>query len=819
MAAVNIKAFRGAVPRIGSRLLQPNQADIADNCKLTSGNLEPLKGLQLTHTSQLADIQTAYFWRAILDSRPSDNWLVWNSDVDVVKSLIPNDPLQRFYFSGAAFEPRMSTYPLAINSQPYPTAWYALGVAAPSTAPTVAVTAQPVGSVDITSGGEAYESAPSVAFSAGSAAGTAIISGELLSITLTNAGSSYETAPSVIIKGKGGFGATAKAIIDETAGTVTAIEIVTKGTGFTEAPTITFTGGGGADAAATAKISGKVVRVEITTAGSYTTAPDVTFSGGGATTQATGTVNFKNPISRAYAYTFVTQFGEESPPSPPSTVTDGSQDGTWSLSGIQTAPANTGTISAATSIGNEQVRVTLNTTFGLSQYDMVTFASVGGMTSLNGTFRIQSLGPTADTLVVNLNTAQTYTSGGSWSKDAPHNTSSMVKRIYRTVGVGGDFLFVAEIAAATTTYTDAVAPDDLGEILPTADSLLPPKNLVSLTSLPNGCLAGLSGNELCFSDPYQPYSWPLRNRYTFSGLGVELVSAGNSVIVLTDTSPVLFTGSDPEAMSPSVMQTYAPCASKRGVVDVGGGCMFPSYDGLWLAAPGRVEKLTAKLYREEEWRELNPESFVAGFADGQYYAKYVYDDAPFIWIFDTAENDSVVRVDQNASHLLRNDVDGELYLALDNKVYRWDSNANQRFTSDWVSSEMQMPSPLNFSVAQVQGAFSAIQPPDTSILDFNETIFSDVDLVGGELNGNSVLELSVNASNLLEFTPIAESKAQFTLYVDGAPVYTIGVNSSEPFRLPAGFRSEAYQIGLTTSIPIYNVTIADSVVELAQASR
>jgi hypothetical protein len=29
MAAVNIKAFRGAIPRIGSRLLQPNQAQIA----------------------------------------------------------------------------------------------------------------------------------------------------------------------------------------------------------------------------------------------------------------------------------------------------------------------------------------------------------------------------------------------------------------------------------------------------------------------------------------------------------------------------------------------------------------------------------------------------------------------------------------------------------------------------------------------------------------------------------------------------------------------------------------------------------------------
>jgi hypothetical protein len=669
MTAINIKAFRGAVPRIGSRLLQPNQAAVADNCKLTSGNLEPLNGLQLVHSSQLADIQTAYLWRAIISSRPEDNWLVWNSDVDIVKSLIANDPLQRFYFSSDAFEPRMSTYPLAINSLPYPTAWYALGVAPPTIAPTVAV------------------------------------------------------------------------------------------------------------------------------------------SGGSGTLE-----------SRAYAYTFVTQFGEESPPSPPSTVTDGYPDGTWALSDLQSFPPNTGTVTTAVDIGNAQVRVTLNTTFGLSQFDTITFSGVVGMEDLNGTFRIQSLGPTANTLVVNLETTQTYTSGGSWAKAAPHNTSGMTKRIYRTVGTSGDFLFVAEIPVANTTYTDAVVADDLGEILPTADSSLPPKNLIALTSLPNGCLVGIAGNELCFSDPYLPYSWPQRNRYTFSGVGVDIVAAGNSVIVLTDTFPILFTGSDPEAMSPSVMQTYAPCATKRGVVDVGGGAMYPSYDGLWIVAPGRVEKVTQKLYREQEWKLLNPETFVGGFADGLYYARYIQGGAAFIWVYDTAENDSVVRVAQDATHLLRNDTDGELYLALKDKVYRWDSSEGQRFTSDWVSSEIQLPMPMNFSVVQIHAPFSAVQPPDTSVIDANELIIANVDLVGGELNGNSILALDVNGSNLRQFTPVTESKVQFTLYKDGQPTYTTGVGSSEPFRLPADCACEVYQIGLNASIPVYNVTMADSVAELAQTS-
>jgi hypothetical protein len=669
MTAINIKAFQGAVPRIGLRLLKPNQAAVADNCKLTSGNLEPLRGPQVVHTSQLANIQTAYYWRAIVNNRAEDNWLVWDSDVDVVKSLVPNDAQQRIYFSSAVFEPRMTTFSLATATLPYPTAWYALGVAAPSTAPSVAASG----------------------------------------------------------------------------------------------------GSGVAD-------------------------------------------------SRAYAYTFVTQFGEESPPSPPSGVVDSYINATWSLSSLQTAPPNTGSVAGAESIGNEQVRVTLNTTFGLAQFDTITFSSVGGMTSLVGSFRIESLGPTANTLVVNLDTDQVYTSGGSWGKNAPHNTSGMTKRIYRTVGTGGDFLFVAEVSVATTTYTDAVAPDDLGEILPTADSLVPPKNLISLTSLPNGCLVGISGNEICFSDPYLPYSWPLRNRYTISGIGVDLVAAGNSVVVLTDTFPILFTGSDPEAMSPAVMQTYAPCATKRGVVDVGGGAMYPSYDGLWLATPGRVEKLTQRLFREEEWRQLNPQSFVAGFSAGKYYAKYAFSDTPYIWVFDTAEATGVVRVEQNASYLLRSDTDGELYIALDDKVYRWDSDDSQRYVSDWVSAEVQLPMPVSFSVAQIHGAFSAIRPPDTSVQDANSLIIGNIDAVGGALNANSVLSLEINGSNLRQAAPVTAAIVQFTLYRAGDPIYTVGVGSSEPFRLPASKPNEVYQIGLNTTIPIYNVTISDSVAELAQAS-
>ena len=397
--------------------------------------------------------------------------------------------------------------------------------------------------------------------------------------------------------------------------------------------------------------------------------------------------------TRSYAYTFVTAWGEESGPSPASAGVVGKPDGTWALSGMQVAPPNSGTVVAAAldTPADGFVRVELDTVFGLAVHEEIEFASVGGMTALNGRHRIVSIDTANDRVVVALDTAVAYTSGGTWARTSPLNTAGMTKRIYRTAGTNPAFLFVAEIPVADTTYNDTVAPTLVAEPIQTDATLPPPKNLTCLKALPNGCLVGLSGNELCLSDPYMPYSWPISNRYSFSGQGVELVVAGNSVIVLTDSFPILFTGSDPEVMSPSTIETYAPCVSKRGVVNVGGGGLYPSFDGLWLVTPGGARKLTQDLYREQEWRLLNPSSFDAEFFDGQYYAQYsIGDMRTLIWVLDIAEPDGALEIDEQVSALHKNKYDGKLYVAQGERIFEWDSN-------DGFSSESPRPSTVHRS--------------------------------------------------------------------------------------------------------------------------
>ncbi len=668
MVAITFKAFRTAIPRALDRLLDPNQARTALNCKLTSGRIDSLMSPS-TVSILTNNIRTMFRYRIFRNEAWMENWLTWEYPVDLVMSPLSNDQEGRFYFVGSDIEPRMSTFALAIDAaEPYPAAWYALGVTSPTTAPSVAV------------------------------------------------------------------------------------------------------------------------------------------AGGSSTTE-----------SRSYVYTYVTALGEESSPSPASTLVTGYINGTWNVTAMQTAQPNSGTISAATySALTGRVTVTLNDVFGLSQYDTLTLAGVVGMTDLNGSRRIMSIDTATKKIEVVLETAQTYTSGGTWTRNAPHNLTGMTKRLYRTNGDATAFFFVAgDIPVATTSYADTVLGTDLGETLPTTYTLVPPKNMYSMVSLPNGCLAGIAGNELCFSDPYLPYSWPLGNRYSFSGNGVSLVAMGNSVLVLTDSYPIMFSGSDPEAMSPTTAQTYSPCVAKQGVVSTGGACLYPSYDGLWMLSPGGAQNITKKLYRAEDWSALGPETFRAEFFDGKYFASKVSGTVRDMLIIDVSEPDGIVVSDVDCDAIYRGDITGALYIAKGDTIYQWD-HSDVPLLSEWRSATVQLPKPVNFSIAQIHANFSALLSPNTSIEAGNEAIIF-AGTYSGSINDDELLAYEINGSEI-QYVDSIVGRIQLTLYGNEIPVYSKEVTNQSPFRLPAGFMHDTFGIGVTTNIGVYSVSVATSSAELAQTA-
>lgn len=669
MAAVNFKVFRGHVPRISRRLLSPNYAQRAINCKLTSGALDPLGGLLPVATIG-QEVKSIFRYRKFGDAAANDIWMVFPGFVDLVRSPLANDEEGRTYWTGDDFEPRMATYAQATASAPFPAQWYALGLPLPTQKPAVVVV-------------------------------------------------------------------------------------------------------------------GGVAPVE----------------------------------TRAYSYTFATTQGEESGPSPASDTVSGNINGSWNLSNLQTAPPNNGTITDALALPSGRVRLTLNSVFGLAEYDTITVAGVTGMTDANRSLRIVRLIAGTTQVEVVLSTAQVYAAGGTWTRNAPINTVGMVKRIYRSSGSGAQFFFVAEIPVAQTTYSDTKPSTQLGEMIATAGTLPPPKNLTSLGTLPNGCMFGITENELCLSDPYMPYSWPVSNRYAFSGKAVRAIPAGDSVVVLTQSFPIMYSGSDPQAMSPTLVETYAPCAAARGAVNVGGGVLYPSYDGLWLAAPGMVQKFTDKICREDEWKKLNPESFRAIFHDGQYYASYESADGRRVLILDISEPDSLVEVVESPQAMLANELDGEMYIAKGGRILQWDAEPGSSYQADWVSMDVQMGRPTNFSVAQVHADFHEIQPPDNTILNQNAALMAEgADAVNGHMLGLEMNLIEVNGSLLIPPKRQTDKKVTFSIWYDRELIFSTDVTSSAPFALPGGIEGEVISIGVSGSVRVHSMTIAQSTRELEEAS-
>src|SRR5687768_9913211 len=132
--AFRLEGFSGLVPRLARQLLAPNQAQVATNCNLTSGDLRPRNGPLHVFTPIVeGDVKSMFR----MEKDGNEKWLAWDKDVDVARSPVADNAERRFYYTGDG-EPRVSDFDTATaGAGPYPSGCFVLGVAPPVTAPTV----------------------------------------------------------------------------------------------------------------------------------------------------------------------------------------------------------------------------------------------------------------------------------------------------------------------------------------------------------------------------------------------------------------------------------------------------------------------------------------------------------------------------------------------------------------------------------------------------------------------------------------------------------------------------------------------------------
>lgn len=151
MAGIRLQTFSGILPQLSPRLLPDQHATIAENAQFDSGRLAPLKSnLSINdhnNVSFFVPTQTKTIYRH-RDRQGNGYWLAWNEVVHAAPSPIAEDPYDRLYWTGEGY-PRMSLgSEVATSASPNydPSTSRRLGLPAPATAATVALTTDGTGS-------------------------------------------------------------------------------------------------------------------------------------------------------------------------------------------------------------------------------------------------------------------------------------------------------------------------------------------------------------------------------------------------------------------------------------------------------------------------------------------------------------------------------------------------------------------------------------------------------------------------------------------------------------------------------------------------
>lgn len=424
------------------------------------------------------------------------------------------------------------------------------------------------------------------------------------------------------------------------------------------------------------------------------TAPSVTATGGSSATN----------VSRAFQYTFVTAWGEESAPSPASAVVTAKLDDTWTIgatTAMDVAPLNSYNVTGVV-WGGGYLTFTCTSTFGLRASEYV-INTLFAPASLNGEQQVYDV-PSSTTFRVAMAADPTVTDGaGTATRIAPHNTASMTKRLYWTDN--GSYWMVKENIAVATTSTTVAGTTANGVLMTCANYHQPPADMTGLIPLPNGMMAGFTGNEICFSEPWYPHAWPSGYRQTSNYPIVGIGSTGTSVVVGTTGTPYVISGSSPDSMSMEQIDNIWPCLSKRGMASGDGGVMYPTVSGLAFFGAGGATLLTKSLYTQKEWGPLVPSGFISALHDSKYYAYYDDNGVGELLILD-GQNGILSEANSAATAIWNDPETGKLYVAIGVQILEWEGDSGVRSIYDWMSKEFLTMPPINLGAAKVDADFT-----------------------------------------------------------------------------------------------------------------
>jgi len=405
-------------------------------------------------------------------------------------------------------------------------------------------------------------------------------------------------------------------------------------------------------------------------------------------------------------------------------------------------------------------------------------------------------------------------------------------RIYRSVssaGVTPTFLFVDEIPASNAatpgyTYNDNKTATQLGEQLQTVERI-PPGPLTGIVGHPSGFLAGFHLREVLFSEIGYPQAWPIAYRYTVDADIVAIAVYGQSVVVLTKGYPVVFSGSDPAAMTPEKLTELEPCISARSVASDANGVMYASPNGICLVGPAGTGLATGNIMLRDNFEKFNPATIRGAVYSGKYFGFYQqgteYLTSGGLILDRTMQSSPFSMTNIKARATFVDPETADLYYLWDTTVYKWEGDKLNNWPFEWLSKKFIFSDPVNLGAIELDADFLSAEAEAQweayvqSIKDANQILFDTGDPLEGDLNDTPLNHFALGGSILQPIPEALDDRfIQFTLYVDGVEKYNTVYVESGTYRLPSGYKGQIFEIKLAGNVEFRYIKMAETMKEL-----
>jgi len=275
-------------------------------------------------------------------------------------------------------------------------------------------------------------------------------------------------------------------------------------------------------------------------------------------------------------------------------------------------------------------------------------------------------------------------------------------------------------AIATGSYTDQrrLLELDYGTLMTEEDC--PPPCMEQVFSTSSGYCVGWAGNDIYFSERYEPWNWPTKYRTTLPHRIVGIAVTGDFVFVGTTGQPFRIntapsTPANQQAeidltIDPMPYDENLPCLGRGSMVSTSFGAMYAARRGLVALQPrGAAQLLSRERVDEHDWLNYAPN--IAAWIDGKYIGVRAPAGAAFV--FDVQDNTEgrldlgdfvTLDLPAMALHMGR---DGFLYYAHnDGGVFRFAAGADLR-VYEYTSRIHQLPGVITVTAGQVVGDYGS----------------------------------------------------------------------------------------------------------------